>query len=91
MAYFDDVGPLTWIAAGETQYWTWGFGDVRKSTLGIAGAAVDRNGSAYAILSATSQGKQLRIDGVPRHEFHVTIRNDGTVMALYNLQVVTFP
>lgn len=92
MAYFDDVGPLTYIVAGETHYWTYGWGDWRPDVMGIAGPDLDRNGSAGALVWATAQGKTMRIDNGPfRHEFHLAITSDGPATAVYNLQVVTFP
>ena len=92
MAYWDNVGPTTWIAAGETHYWVYGWGDWRPDVMCIAGPDLDRNGSAGAVIWATEQGKQMRIDNGPfRHEFYVAVRSDGPSMALYNLQVVSFP
>ena len=92
MPYFNDVGPLTWISAGQSQHWIYGWGDWRPAAMCIAGPNLDRNGSAGALVWATEQGKQMRIDNGPfRHEFHVTIRSDGPAAAIYNLQVVEFP
>ena len=92
MAYFDSVGPLTWIAPGESNAWVYGWGDWRPDGMSIAGPDLDRNGSAGALVWATRQGKMMRIDDGPfRHQFHVTIQSDGPAVAVYNLQVVTFP
>ena len=92
MAYYDGVGPLTWIRAGETQEWVYGWGDFRGDTMCIAGPDLDRNGSAYGLVWAIRQGKRMRIDNGPvRHEYFVTVHNDGEADVYYTLQVVTFP
>ena len=92
MPFFDNVGEITWIAAGETHYWTYGWGDWRPDVMCVAGPDLDRNGSADALVWATAQGKKMRIDNGPyRHEFYVTIHSEGPSLAVYNLQVVEFP
>lgn len=68
MAYWDNVGPITWIVAGETHYWVYGWEDWRPEVMCIAGPDLDRYGSAGAIVWATEQGKRMRIDNGPfRH------------------------
>lgn len=92
MAYFGNIGPLSFLNPGETVTWEYDWDDYRPDVMCVAGADLDRNGSADATIWATQQGRKMRIDNGPvRHEFYVTLRSDGPSVVLYNLQVATFP
>lgn len=90
MMFQTDVGALTWIAAGATHYWSYGWDDAQDHGLVIAGPNVNRNGSAGSPLIASDQGKQLIIAPRTRYEYYVSIRNAGPHDVLYNLQIGGF-
>lgn len=90
MAFFPDLGPLTYIQAGETQYWTYGWGDGPDHGLNIAGPNLDRNGSFGSEVIAFNQGKQRQLAPTVTSIYYVTIENVGPNAVLYNLQVGSF-
>ncbi len=96
MSFFTNVGPLTWIAPGETHYWSYSWPDGADHGLQIAGPNLDRNGSFGPELIAFDQGKQLELESLDADtgtNYFVSIRNTGfedNNSCLYNLQVGGF-
>ena len=90
MSFFPSVGPLTWIAAGQSQTWEYGFGDQPDHGLLVAGPNLDRNGSVGVEVVASDQGKLRRLEPSVTSLYYVTIKNAGAYSVLYNLQVGGF-
>jgi hypothetical protein len=89
--FVTNIGPLTYIAPGETQYWEYWFSDLSDQGLVIAGPALERNGSFGGEMLVISQGKKFQLNE-PGHgtHYYVTIQNIGPSLLLYNLQVGGF-
>jgi hypothetical protein len=90
MSFFASVGPITWIASGETQYWEYGWGDEPDHGLNVAGPNLDRNGSFGSEVIAFDQGKQRQLGPTVTSIYYVTVKNVGPYPVLYNLQVGGF-
>jgi len=57
--FFSNIGPLTWITPGETQYWHYEWPDLSDQGLVIAGPALERNGSYGGEMVVINQGKNF--------------------------------
>ncbi len=99
MSFFGNVGPLTWIAPGETQYWQYGWGPAGEPGGGgpipdpglcISGPNLADSGSSDAELVAFDQGKALMDPYQPYYVYYVAIKNAGSAACHYNLQVGGF-
>lgn len=90
MSFFASVGPITWIASGETQYWEYGWGDEPDHGLNVAGPNLDRNGSFGSEVIVFDQGKQRQLGPTVTSIYYVTVKNVGPYPVLYNLQVGGF-
>jgi hypothetical protein len=89
--FFSNIGPPTYIAAGETQYWHYEWPDLSDQGLVIAGPDLERYGSYGGEMVVSNQGKKFQLNepGGGTH-YYVTITNAGPSPILYNLQVGGF-
>ena len=79
---FNNVGPLTFIGAGQTHLWWY---DRGGGDFGFQHAAADiKTPNAGARLNADDQGKRKFNSGYT--QYYVTIRNIDTTGVWYNLQ-----
>lgn len=75
---FNNLGPLTWIAPGQAQTWSYTFFDNRGAQ--YASADVKTPG---ARMMTVEQGEEMETNG--QITYFVTFRNDGPNWCLYNL------
>jgi len=78
---FNNVGPLTSLAEGETAFWHYSFGGDQGSRFATADI---KTPNAGAVLLAFDQEKQINNDG--HTTYFVSIRNLGPGSAFHNLQ-----
>jgi hypothetical protein len=78
---FNNVGPVTYLAPGQSAYWSYSYGG--DNGFQAAGADVKQynNGARH---NASDQGKS--IDNSGNVQYYVTITNVGGMGAYHNLQ-----
>jgi hypothetical protein len=78
---FNNLGPLTFLAPGQTAYWWYSFGGDRGTQFASADLKTPNQG---AIHMADQQRKQKNNEGVTT--YYVDIHNKGVGSCFHNLQ-----
>jgi hypothetical protein len=78
---FNNVGPLVFLAPGETAYWWYSYGDDHGTQFASADVKIPNLGAVHL---ADNQRKRKDNDGVAT--YYVDIRNLGVGGCFHNLQ-----
>jgi TnpA family transposase len=78
---FNNLGPLTFLAPGQTAYWWYSFGSDHGTQFASADVKTPNQG---AIHMADQQRKQKNNDGITT--YYVDIHNKGVGACFHNLQ-----
>jgi hypothetical protein len=78
---FNNVGPLTFLAQGQTAFWSYTYGDDHGTQFATADVKTPNLGAVHV---ADEQGKRKNNNGVATYS--VQIHNRGFGAAFHNLQ-----